>query len=1118
MNARDGIMTKGQAMHVMGENKMNGTPAHRSAIHRPGLALVRKLAAWLAACLLLGAFCAPGVVQAASVGTVVAGPYTVTLPNTKLFSYSTSFSASSNSYIVRVQLSAANSLTALSVNLNSTQVIGLADFAGGVTQVDRVVTLVASNTIALQLAGATGTKITVTVYNIVMPKPTALAPNPLALNVGAVGQLSATLTPAPTLSGTLSVTSSNSAIATAPTSIAFAAGQGTVVVPVTAVAPGSATITVTANGGQASATINVNAPPTVSITAPAANSIVTAPATFSITANAADADGTVARVDFYANNILIGTATAAPYTFTWANVPAGSYSLTARATDNLGASTTSAAVAVIANAAPTVSLTAPANNTVAIAPGSFTLTANAADSDGSIAKVEFFNNGATLIGTATAAPYSTTWTNVAAGSYTITARATDNHGASATSTPINVISDALPAVALTSPAANTVAIAPGSFTLTATASSTTSTIAKVDFYAGTTLLGTATAAPYSFTWTNVPAGSYSLTAKATDALATTATSAAVAIISNAPPTVSLTNPAANAVSAAPGSFTLSANATDSDGTIARVDFYANNGTTNTLVGTATAVPYSFTWINVAAGSYTLTAIATDNLGAQATSAAVSVISDALPTVSLTSPTANAVSVAPGSFTLTATASNTTSSIARVDFYANSLGTHTLIGTATTATGGVYNFTWANVPAGSYSLTAVATDSLGTTATSAAVTVTSDQAPSVTLTSPTAGAQITSPNSYTLTATAASVTSTIARVDFYNGTTLLGTATVAPYSFTWANVPVGVYSLTAVATDALGTTTASAAVSVTAIANVPPAVSLTSPAANATATAPGSFTLSANATSVTSSIAKVDFYASNGTTNTLVGTATTATAGTYSFIWSNVALGSYNITAIATDTVNATTTSSPVTVTVNTGIAQAYYIHPDHLDTPRQITDSSGNVVWQWDNVDPFGNNMANENPAGAGTFNFNLRFPGQYFDRETNTHQNINRDYDPSIGRYIESDPIGLWAGINTYTYVGGNPISRKDPKGLDWDELIPPIPPYCNPEDPVSCSGPPPQQSPRTQCNIKCNFKYQMVCTAASVGVAATTRNAVAAGIVGGSCILVKALVCDQASCCNAQ
>ena len=114
-----------------------------------------------------------------------------------------------------------------------------------------------------------------------------------------------------------------------------------------------------------------------------------------------------------------------------------------------------------------------------------------------------------------------------------------------------------------------------------------------------------------------------------------------------------------------------------------------------------------------------------------------------------------------------------------------------------------------------------------------------------------------------------------------------------------------------------------------------------------------------------------------------------------------------------------------------------YLHTDQLDTPREVSDTSGNVVWQWDNSDPFGNNVANENPGGAGTFSFPLRFPGQYFDQETQTHYNVNRDYDPAIGRYIQSDPIGLAGGVNTYGYVGGNPLSYIDSLGLKTTILI---------------------------------------------------------------------------------
>jgi RHS repeat-associated protein len=109
----------------------------------------------------------------------------------------------------------------------------------------------------------------------------------------------------------------------------------------------------------------------------------------------------------------------------------------------------------------------------------------------------------------------------------------------------------------------------------------------------------------------------------------------------------------------------------------------------------------------------------------------------------------------------------------------------------------------------------------------------------------------------------------------------------------------------------------------------------------------------------------------------------------------------------------------------------YYIQPDQLGTPRTVTDTQGNLVWQYDNADPFGNNAPNENPSNQGAFHFNLRFPGQYYDTETNLAYNVNRDYDASIGRYVESDPIGLGGGVNTYTYVGGNAVAYVDRIGL---------------------------------------------------------------------------------------
>jgi RHS repeat-associated protein len=87
------------------------------------------------------------------------------------------------------------------------------------------------------------------------------------------------------------------------------------------------------------------------------------------------------------------------------------------------------------------------------------------------------------------------------------------------------------------------------------------------------------------------------------------------------------------------------------------------------------------------------------------------------------------------------------------------------------------------------------------------------------------------------------------------------------------------------------------------------------------------------------------------------------------------------------------------------------------------------MVWRWDNADPFGATAPDASLAGA--FAYNPRFPGQLFDAESGLHQNYFRDYDPKTGRYLQSDPIGLKGGINTYGYVLGNPVSNTDPLGL---------------------------------------------------------------------------------------
>jgi len=104
----------------------------------------------------------------------------------------------------------------------------------------------------------------------------------------------------------------------------------------------------------------------------------------------------------------------------------------------------------------------------------------------------------------------------------------------------------------------------------------------------------------------------------------------------------------------------------------------------------------------------------------------------------------------------------------------------------------------------------------------------------------------------------------------------------------------------------------------------------------------------------------------------------------------------------------------------------FYVHTDHLGTPHVLTDETGTVAWKAA-YEPFG-----EARLIVATVDNNVRFPGQYYDEESGLHYNYFRTYDPSMGRYLESDPIGLGGGLNTYGYVAGNPLSAIDPLGLD--------------------------------------------------------------------------------------
>jgi hypothetical protein len=376
-----------------------------------------------------------------------------------------------------------------------------------------------------------------------------------------------------------------------------------------------------------------NQPPTVSISSPSNGATFTAPATIAIAANAADADGTVSKVDFYAGSTLIGTDTTSPFQFTWNNVAAGSYSLSAIATDNLGATTTSAAVSITVNGGGGSTLPAGWSNADVGATGA---TGSSTFSNGTFT---VSGAGADVWGTADALQYAYRTLN---GDGTIVARVVSIQNVNAWVKAGVMIRNSLSAGA-----------AQG-FQLVAASASKGVPFQRrtVDGGASASTAGSLNTAPRwvklvragnlisgyesanGTTWTLVGSDTFTMgttvlvglgvSSHVTGTLATATFDNVTVTTSsppaNTPPTVSLTSPASGASFTAPATIGLAASASDSDGSVSKVDFYSGT----TLIGTSTSAPFQITWSNVPSGTYSLKAVATDNGGATGTSATVSI--------------------------------------------------------------------------------------------------------------------------------------------------------------------------------------------------------------------------------------------------------------------------------------------------------------------------------------------------------------------------------------------------------------------------------------------------------------------------------------------------------------
>jgi len=361
---------------------------------------------------------------------------------------------------------------------------------------------------------------------------------------------------------------------------------------------------------------------------------------------------------------------------------------------------------------PIVSITTPTNQQAFISPANIQIDVTATDKRG-IQQVEFFN-GSQSLGIVTNEPYSIIWSNITSGYYALTAVALNDAQRTTTSDVVNIAVDIPPQITITVPISNSFYLAGTNVDMQAWTYDADGTIAQVQFFAGSTSLGIITNSSYKLTWTNAIAGSYALTAVAKDNDGLTTTSSVVSILVDAPPSVTLTNPVNGAFFIIPTNLILNANASDSDGTIKQVQFFAGNNN----IGTITNAPYNLTWSNVPPGIYALTAQTIDNYGVVSTSPVVNIT---VAGVTVTSPTNYLVLTAPGSISLSATVADNVG-ISQVQYFQGT----TSLGVATSAP---YPISWNSISVGTYQIIAQATDVSSRILSSGTVNLIVDTSPS-----------------------------------------------------------------------------------------------------------------------------------------------------------------------------------------------------------------------------------------------------------------------------------------------------------------------------------------------------------------------------------------------------
>lgn len=639
----------------------------------------------------------------------------------------------------------------------------------------------------------------------------------------------------------------------------------------------------------------------------------------------------------YRSGVQIGSSSGTSFDVVGL-VPDTSNSLTVRATDAAGnLSAASVALAVRTLALPPSSPTGLA--ATALKATSFTLSwAASSGGTGGIAGYDIYQNGA-LIGSTTTARTLAVSGLAPTTEYSMTVTARDSAGnISPASAVLEVVTPADTTIPTRPADLAATAVTTTSFTLTWTDSTDNVGVTGYNIYRSGVLLGTTPATTYEVTGL-IPDSTNSITVRATDAAGNLSSASIalsvrmVALPPSAPTGLATTN-------LKPASFKLTwAAASGGTGGIVGYEVYLNGS----LVGSPTTRALAITGL-VPTTAYTMTVVSRDSVGNLSPPSDPLIVTPPTDTTKPTVPKGlSAADVTPTSFTLTWTASTDNVGVTGYDVYRNNV----LIGSTPNTSFNVTGLAASTLS----SMRLKAKDAAGNISGFSVILAVTTSAPpnvppAIALTAPADGSAFTLPFTLTLSASATDSDGSIAKVEFFDNGTLLGETTAPDQSGVWlltlsAPLSSGSHSLTARATDNRNATTDSAPVAITVNhPNSSPTVVLN---ASAAGTAPAFFVLSAEATDSDGVITKVEFYEGSNLLGEVLAPSTLPS--TFAFPVALYSVGTYTLTAVATDNSGAQSNSAPVVINVTSGAATLPFLANFESAEGFQLGPLSGQLSW-----------------------------------------------------------------------------------------------------------------------------------------------------------------------------